>query len=296
MRLSLIKLTFISLLILFVSCEKIIPFDNSNFKPKLVINAFNTPDGILEIQFNTSFNLLGEEDTIGTVNPIEIQLFKGNTRIIRETYIPNKGQVFIPILLEENQTYTMEAQTEGFPTITSTDKVPKNIPEIQVDTSLRDIVNYKVNVGISDPLDTNFYVLDVLVNGLEKSTTIDSVYKSYPVVFSSTEKLFLSSFQRIASGVNTAFFEDILFNGNFKTIQLLIPIDNILRPDFKATSFTVRLKSVSSQMFEFYRLLFQNNNAFGGPLYYEGQLEGNINSGLGGFYFYNEQQKEVLIR
>jgi len=296
MRLSLIKLTFISLLILFVSCEKIIPFDNSNFKPKLVINAFNKPDGILEIQFNTSFNLLGEEDTIGIVNPIEIQLFKGNTRIIRETYIPNKGQVFIPILLEENQTYTMEAQTEGFPTITSTDKVPKNIPEIQVDTSLRDIVNYKVNVGISDPLDTNFYVLDVLVNGLEKSTTIDSVYKSYPVVFSSTEKLFLSSFQRIASGVNTAFFEDILFNGNFKTIQLLIPIDNILRPDFKATSFTVRLKSVSSQMFEFYRLLFQNNNAFGGPLYYEGQLEGNINSGLGGFYFYNEQQKEVLIR
>jgi len=296
MRLSLIKLTFISLLILFVSCEKIIPFDNSNFKPKLVINAFNKPDGILEIQFNTSFNLLGEEDTIGIVNPIEIQLFKGNTRIIRETYIPNKGQVFIPILLEENQTYTMEAQTEGFPTITSTDKVPKNIPEIQVDTSLRDIVNYKVNVGISDPLDTNFYVLDVLVNGLEKSTTIDSVYKSYPVVFSSTEKLFLSSFQRIASGVNTAFFEDILFNGNFKTIQLLIPIDNILRPDFKATSFTVRLKSVSSQMFEFYRLLFQNNNAFGGPLYYEGQLEGNINSGLGGFYFYIEQQKEVLIR
>ncbi|MEK9601301.1 MAG: DUF4249 family protein, partial [Bacteroidota bacterium] len=91
-------------------------------------------------------------------------------------------------------------------------------------------------------------------------------------------------------------FDDDLFNGTEKSIGIKIPKDSIDILGFKAYSLNVRLKSVSESMYNYYIMLIQNNHVFGGPLYFEGQIEGNIDGGLGGFYFYNEYSDSIPYR
>ena len=63
-------------LIILLSCDKQIPYDNINFKSKLVINSFNQSDSLLKIKLDESFKLLGNPSSDKLNSAIKIKLFR----------------------------------------------------------------------------------------------------------------------------------------------------------------------------------------------------------------------------
>jgi hypothetical protein len=183
-------------------------------------------------------------------------------------------------------------ELNNYPLIEASDRVPIDNVSINIETITEGSIYYKLDITVKDPQTDNFYVLDISTSGKELSG-MDSINNTYQIIFSSVDKIFSSSIQTISDGSKLALFDDNLFNGSNKKIGIRILKENLLIPRFKPYTFTVKLKSVSKSMYDYYTTIIQNNNIYGGPLYFEGQIEGNINGGLGGFYFYNQYSDTI---
>ena len=282
-------------LIILLSCDKQIPYDNINFKSKLVINSFNQSDSLLKIKLDESFKLLGNPSSDKLNSAIKIKLFRDSLKIIDGTFWVEDGEVILPHKVTDGSTYHLSAELENYPSIHANDQVPLNNVSISLDSINEGLVYYQLDMTIEDPLFENYYVLDLSLSGKELILN-DSIYKNYPVTFSSIDKIFLSSIQTISEGSKMVLFEDDLFNGTDRSISIRIPKDSVDISRFKAHSLNVRLKSASKSMYKYYIMLIQNNHVFGGPLYFEGQIEGNVDGGLGGFYFYNEYRDSISYK
>ena len=275
-----------------MSCDKQIPYADVNFKPKLVLNAFNYPDSLLKIKLDQSFKLLGSPSTQKLSTPVNIQLFKDSINIIDDVFWIDEGEVILPHSVEEGSLYQIKANVGDYPSIESSDRVPLDNVKLIVDSMSTGTVFYHLDVTINDPSMDNFYVLDLSVIG-KQSLLNDSIIKHYPIRFSSKDKIFSSTIQTSTEPSNRVIFNDELFNGIDKKIGLRIQKDSLAHSGFRPKTIHVRLKSVSESMYNYYLMLIQNNHVFGGPLYFEGQIEGNINGGLGGFYFYNQYTDSI---
>ena len=278
-----------------MSCDKQIPYDDVNFKPKLVLNAFNYPDSLLKLKFDESFKLLGSPSIQKLSTPVNIQLFKDSISIIDDVFWIDEGEVILPYSLEEGSLYQIKANVEDYPSIESSDRVPLDNVKLILDSMSTGTVFYHLDVTINDPSMDNFYVLDLSVIG-KQSLLNDSIIKHYPIRFSSKDKIFSSTIQTTTEPSNRVIFNDELFNGLDKKIGLRIQKDSLAHSGFRPQKIYVRLKSVSESMYNYYLMLIQNNHVFGGPLYFEGQIEGNVNGGLGGFYFYNQYTDSIPFK
>lgn len=282
-------------IITLLSCDKQIPYDDVNFKPKLVINSFNQSDSLLKIKLDESFKLLGNPSSDKLNLAIKIKLLRDSLNIIDGTFWVADGEVILPHKVNDGSTYYLSAELENYPSIQTNDQVPIDNVSMSLDSIIEGSVYYQLDMTIEDPLFENYYVLDLSLSGKELILN-DSMYKKYPITFSSIDKIFSSSIQTISEGSKIVLFDDDLFNGTEKSIGIRIPKDSVDILGFKAYSLNVRLKSVSESMYNYYIMLIQNNHVFGGPLYFEGQIEGNIDGGLGGFYFYNEYSDSIPYR
>lgn len=278
-----------------MSCDKQIPYDDVNFKPKLVLNAFNYPDSLLKLKFDESFKLLGSPSIQKLSTPVNIQLFKDSISIIDDVFWIDEGEVILPYSLEEGSLYQIKANVVDYPSIESSDRVPLDNVKLILDSMSTGTVFYHLDVTINDPSMDNFYVLDLSVIG-KQSLLNDSIIKHYPIRFSSKDKIFSSTIQTTTEPSNRVIFNDELFNGLDKKIGLRIQKDSLAHSGFRPQKIYVRLKSVSESMYNYYLMLIQNNHVFGGPLYFEGQIEGNVNGGLGGFYFYNQYTDSIPFK
>tara|TARA_B100001059_G_scaffold65127_2_gene61290 strand:+ start:831 stop:1709 length:879 start_codon:yes stop_codon:yes gene_type:complete len=286
------KLGLIIWVIILMSCDKQIPYDESSFKPKLVVNAFNQPDSLLKIKLDESLKVLGNPSIQKLNSSIKIQLLKDSTKIIDGTYWVDEGEVVLPHKVEAGSIYHLITELNNYPLIEASDRVPIDNVSINIDTITEGSIYYKLDITVKDPQTDNFYVLDISTSGKELSG-MDSINNTYQIIFSSVDKIFSSSIQTISDGSKLALFDDNLFNGSNKKIGIRILKENLLIPRFNPYTFTIKLKSVSKSMYDYYTTIIQNNNIYGGPLYFEGQIEGNINGGLGGFYFYNQYSDTI---
>ena len=290
-----IKYLGVFIFFILMSCDKQIPYDDVNFKPKLVLNAFNYPDSLLKLKFDESFKLLGSPSIQKLSTPVNIQLFKDSISIIDDVFWIEEGEVILPYSVEDGSLYQIKANVVDYPSIESSDRVPLDNVKLILDSMSTGTVFYHLDVTINDPSMDNFYVLDLSVIG-KQSLLNDSIIKHYPIRFSSKDKIFSSTIQTTTEPSNRVIFNDELFNGLDKKIGLRIQKDSLAHSGFRPQKIYVRLKSVSESMYNYYLMLIQNNHVFGGPLYFEGQIEGNVNGGLGGFYFYNQYTDSIPFK
>ncbi len=286
------KLGLIIWVVILIACDKQIPYDENSFNPKLVVNAFNHPDSLLRIKLDESFKVLGNPSIQKLNSSIKIKLLKDSTKIIDGIFWVEEGEVVLPHKVEAGSIYHLITELDNYPLIEASDRVPIDNVSMNIDTITEGSVYYKLDITMKDPPTDNFYVLDISTSGKELSG-LDSINNTYPIIFSSVDKIFSSSIQTISDGSKLALFDDNLFNGSDKKIGIRILKENLLILRFKPYTFTIKLKSVSKSMYDYYTTIIQNNNIYGGPLYFEGQIEGNINGGLGGFYFYNQYSDTI---
>ena len=274
-------------LVIMTGCEQSLPFDSEGFEPKLVINSFNSSDSFMQIGVSTSTSTLKTPTRYALNGKCNVLLLKNNLLLLSDSLNLVNGKLQLPFQASTGSIYELQLGYGVFPSIKAKDSVPVNVPELYLDTMVSNTVYYTLKLRVQDNSAPQKYQFQTVLHGKELVGT-DSVLTSYPLPFSSTDKIFISTIRTVAENNSFALFSDELWNGQERIIDLRITKEDLLRPDFKPEYIEIKLANLSNNMYNYYVALLQNNHVYGGPLSSVTDLNGNIEQGLGGFYFYTQ--------
>lgn len=279
-------------MLIFSACEKSLPYNSEGFLPKLVINGFNSSDSFMQIGVSLSTSTLKTPSMYELGGKCKVLLLKDNLLLLSDSLNLVKGRISLPFKATTGSTYELQLSHRGFPSVKATDSVPLHIPELYIDTVIINTVYYTFTVRIKDNITPQKYQFQTIIHGKELIGS-DSIETTYSLPFSSTDKIFISTIRTVASENTFALFSDELWNGQERNIDLRILKNDILRPDFTPEYVEIKLSNLSLNMYNYYASLFQNSHVYGGPLSSVTDLNGNIDQGLGGFYFYTQHIQRI---
>ena len=287
-------LFLLSISLAYISCEKVIPFDGDVNTPKLVINSVFESDSTFKVHVSSSRSVI---DTASFKNIYDaiVTIKDGNENIIETlNHVENgfyKGQTFP----QENQTYILEVNHTNYANITASDSLPSPITINSVDTStIIDPINgnrLQISMNFDDPENTqNYYLIEtysvneylVIKNSDTTEYELDTT-KQFMVL---TDEVFQNGG---SPWREQGLFNDLLFNGQNKTLELEIPNDSWSGSedgyDWSYQTLTLRLYLHNITLsYYYYRTsleLFQN--ASGNPFAQPVQVFSNVENGFGVF-------------
>jgi hypothetical protein len=279
-------------LLLFSACEKSLPYNSEGFTPKLVINSFNSSDSLMKIGVSLSTSTLKTPSMYELAGKCKVLLLKDNLLLLSDSLELAKGEIILPFKAVPGSIYELQLSHSDFPSIKAIDSVPLEIPELYIDTLLKNAVYYTFKVRVKDFSTLQKYQFQTLIHGKEFIDS-DSIETTYSLPFSSTDKIFISTIRTVAGENTFALFGDELWNGQERNIDLRILKNDILKPNFTPNYVEIILSNLSLNMYTYYASLLQNNHVYGGPLSSVTDLNGNIDQGLGGFYFYTQNVQRL---
>ncbi|NNJ56064.1 MAG: DUF4249 family protein [Bacteroidia bacterium] len=286
---------YIALLIALCSCEKQIPLTKFDFTEKLVLTSYNNAGENIGLWVSHSVNSVSIPKLDDIDGMAKVLLKEDGNIVFFNTILIEKGRLDLPIAAKLGSEYEIEIEFEDYPPILAKDIVPT----IQPNTNLNGLVEYgdkyKATFSIQDQFHEEFYLVELYVTGKQK-VGLDSVYASFPVNFSSPDKVFLSNISTVSSTSNFGVFSDELFNGGARDISLIFSKSELDEPNFTPSNVKLRLSSISSTMFYYYMDLLENNHIYGGPLASYSFNTGNIEDGLGIFSFYSAALDSVSLK
>jgi hypothetical protein len=206
---------FFILSTLLFSCSKEIEFDGQDFEKKLVLNGLICPDSLITIHLSRTNTILSDE--IQVIENAIVSLYCNGKYIETLSYFKNgiyKSQSVFP---QPDSIYTITAEAEGYPIISSTDTIPR-IPGIIYGTHSSGNTfdeygdpHHDYEITISDPPKKNFYELFFIYqyspNEFRNDYTIS--FQIYPVIADPV----LRADSELDYWVFTYLFTDNFFNG-----------------------------------------------------------------------------------
>lgn len=287
-------LFLLSISLVYISCEKVIPFDGDVNTPKLVINSVFESDSTFKVHVSSSRSVI-DTASFNNIDDAIVSIKDDNENIIETlNHIENgfyKGQTFP----QENQTYILEVNHPDYADITASDSLPSPITINSVDTStIIDPINgnrLQISMNFDDPENTqNYYLIEtysvneylVIKNSDTTEYELDTT-KQFMVL---TDEVFQNGG---SPWREQGLFNDLLFNGQNKTLELEIPNDSWSGSedgyDWSYQTLTLRLYLHNITLsYYYYRTsleLFQN--ASGNPFAQPVQVYSNIENGFGVF-------------
>ena len=287
-------LFFLSISLAYISCEKVIPFDGDVNTPKLVINSIFQSDSSFKVHVSSSRSVI-DTASFKNIDDAIVTIKDRNENIIETlNHVENgfyKGQTFP----QENQTYILEVNHPNYANITASDSLPSPITINSVDTStIIDPINgnrLQISMNFDDPENTqNYYLIEtysvneylVIKNSDTTEYELDTT-KQFMVL---TDEVFQNGG---SPWREQGLFNDLLFNGQNKTLELEIPNDSWSGSedgyDWSYQTLTLRLYLHNITLsYYYYRTsleLFQN--ASGNPFAQPVQVFSNVENGFGVF-------------
>ena len=284
----------LSIPLVYISCEKVIPFDGDVNTPKLVINSVFESDSTFKVHVSSSRSVI-DTASFNNIDDAIVSIKDDNENIIETlNHIENgfyKGQTFP----QENQTYILEVNHPDYADITASDSLPSPITINSVDTStIIDPINgnrLQISMNFDDPENTqNYYLIETYsVNEyllIKNSDTIEYELDTTKQFMVLTDEVFQNGG---SPWREQGLFNDLLFNGQNKTLELEIPNDSWSGSedgyDWSYQTLTLRLYLHNITLsYYYYRTsleLFQN--ASGNPFAQPVQVYSNIENGFGVF-------------
>ena len=289
------KLFFLlSISLAYISCEKVIPFEGDVNIPKLVINSIFQSDSSFKVHVSSSRSVI-DTASFKNIDDAIVTIKDRNENIIETlNHVENgfyKGQTFP----QENQTYILEVNHPNYANITASDSLPSPITINSVDTStIIDPINgnrLQISMNFDDPENTqNYYLIEtysvneylVIKNSDTTEYELDTT-KQFMVL---TDEVFQNGG---SPWREQGLFNDLLFNGQNKTLELEIPNDSWSGSeddyDWSYQTLTLRLYLHNITLsYYYYRTsleLFQN--ASGNPFAQPVQVFSNVENGFGVF-------------
>ena len=287
-------LFLLSISLAYISCEKVIPFEGDVNTPKLVINSVFESDSTFKVHVSSSRSVI-DTASFKNIDDAIVTIKDRNENIIETlNHVENgfyKGQTFP----QENQTYILEVNHPNYANITASDSLPSPITINSVDTStIIDPINgnrLQISMNFDDPENTqNYYLIEtysvneylVIKNSDTTEYELDTT-KQFMVL---TDEVFQNGG---SPWREQGLFNDLLFNGQNKTLELEIPNDSWSGSedgyDWSYQTLTLRLYLHNITLsYYYYRTsleLFQN--ASGNPFAQPVQVFSNVENGFGVF-------------
>ena len=292
------KLFFIILIsLIYISCEKIIPFEGDITISKLVINSIFESDSSFKVHVSSSRSVI-DTASFKNIDDAVVSIKNEDGNII-ETLSHSQNGFYVgqkkPV---ENQIYSLEVDHLNYTNISASDSLPIPISINYLDTITVIEPNnenrLQINLNFTDPANSqNFYLVETYVVRASL-TTINQDTLEYELD-TIKQRMILTDvvFQNngFKSRDEQGLFTDLLFNGQDKTLEIKIPP---LKKDYffyengklnseKTLSLTLYLHNISKSNY-YYRTSLElyvdaSRNPFAQPV----QVFSNINNGFGIF-------------
>ena len=289
------KLFFLlSISLVYISCEKIIPFEGDVNIPKLVINSIFESDSTFKVHVSTSRSVI-DTASFQNIEDAVVTIKDDNGSIIETLNYVENGFYIGQTFPQENQTYSLQVTHPNYTNITSSDSLPSPITINSIDTSTTvDPINgdrLQITLNFNDPESSqNYYLIEtysvneylVIKNSDTTEYELDTT-KQFMVL---TDEVFQNGG---SPWREQGLFNDLLFNGQNKTLELEIPNDSWSGSedgyDWSYQTLTLRLYLHNITLsYYYYRTsleLFQN--ASGNPFAQPVQVFSNVENGFGVF-------------
>lgn len=289
------KLFFLlSVSLIYISCEKVIPFEGDVNTPKLVINSVFESDSTFKVHVSSSRSVI-DTSSFENIDDAVVTIKDGNGNVIEVlNHVVNgfyKGQV----LPEENTTYILKVNHPNYADITASDSLPSPIIINSVDTStILDPINgnrLRISMNFDDPENNqNYYLLETYsVNEYLIVENLDTV--EYEL---DTTKQFMVLTDEVFQNGGSPWrdqglFNDLLFNGQNKTLEIEIPNENWSGSEdgydwsYKTLTLRLYLHNITISYYYYRTSLELFQNASGNPFAQPVQVYSNIENGFGVF-------------
>ena len=287
-------LFLLSISLAYISCEKVIPFDGDVNTPKLVINSVFESDSTFKVHVSSSRSVI-DTASFKNIDDAIVTIKDGNENIIETlNHVENgfyKGQTFP----QENQTYILEINHTNYANITASDSLPSPITINSVDTStMVDPINgnrLQISMNFDDPENTqNYYLIEtysvneylVIKNSDTTEYELDTT-KQFMVL---TDEVFQNGG---SPWREQGLFNDLLFNGQNKTLELEIPNDSWSGSEdgsdwsYKTLTLRLYLHNITLSYYYYRTSLELFQNASGNPFAQPVQVFSNVENGFGVF-------------
>ena len=287
-------LFLLSISLAYISCEKVIPFDGDVNTPKLVINSVFESDSTFKVHVSSSRSVI-DTASFKNIDDAIVTIKDGNENIIETlNHVENgfyKGQTFP----QENQTYILEINHTNYDNITASDSLPSPITINSVDTStMVDPINgnrLQISMNFDDPENTqNYYLIEtysvneylVIKNSDTTEYELDTT-KQFMVL---TDEVFQNGG---SPWREQGLFNDLLFNGQNKTLELEIPNDSWSGSEdgydwsYKTLTLRLYLHNITLSYYYYRTSLELFQNATGNPFAQPVQVFSNVENGFGVF-------------
>ncbi len=289
------RLIYLCLIALAISgCEKELQFDNPEFQPKLVVNGFVSTDSIANIGISRSTSTLSQPSKMLLAGKVKVVVLKDKLLLYSDSLALQNSMLKIPFKPIMGSHYELQVSHNDLPTIRATDTVPLSKPSVTVSALTDEGTSYRLVLKIRDQMEINRYAINLNFRGKEQQGA-DSISKGYPITFTSSDKIFLSSIKTIATGSQLAIFNDETWNGTERSIELIFDKSLIQYPDFTPELVVLDVKAISKAMYDYYIEVNNNTHVYGGPLASVSRVVGNIDNGLGAFCFYTESVTQLQL-
>ena len=289
------KLFFLlSVSLIYISCEKVIPFEGDVNTPKLVINSVFESDSTFKVHVSSSRSVIDTssfeniDDAVVTIKDVNGNVIEVLNHVVNGFY---KGQV----LPEENTTYILKVNHPNYADITASDSLPSPIIINSVDTStILDPINgnrLRISMNFDDPGNNqNYYLLETYsVNEyliVENLDTIEYELDTTKQFMVLTDEVFQNGG---SPWRDQGLFNDLLFNGQNKTLEIEIPNENWSGSEdgydwsYKTLTLRLYLHNITISYYYYRTSLELFQNASGNPFAQPVQVYSNIENGFGVF-------------
>lgn len=295
------------LLLALSACEQIIEPDLPEHTPRLVLQAFFTPDSTWVAFVGRSAGILeSQSERERAVAEATVELLVGD-RVIDELEFFQEERLYVweKGALQAGESYSLRVSAPGFATIQATDAIPRPVPtaiaSYRINTSSRSESrisgDFSIKLEIQDPPgETNYYQLRFFRSGHRSGHRLgrdeESFYYTVEESFSTQDpSISADNVDDFIEGSLTApFFKDTLFDGQTHAIELSGDYD---APEH--SRFHIQVLHVSETYYEYLKSARLHESTQDNPFAEPVSVYSNVENGYGIFAGYSSQIFELVL-
>ncbi len=288
------RLVFISLIILFFSCEENVTIRGTNSQNQVVINSIISKDSTWNVNLSYSKSIFDDSpfEYLDHASAKITNLTSGQTFFLKNK---GKGQFQRALHPNEGHSYHLEVTTIDGQIVQATTYVPS---VLKVDVGKTDGLDevgkqtLEIDIQIEDNItEENFYVWELVENVYEESTNDDTENSNIAFTLPLVPKKEDSRLKTLSS---LLFISDNDFNGDTYSTKLTLGNDVLIEnptsiDPVEQPRFSLRIMAVSKDLFEYLRSyeLYKQTDIKVTSIVQPVEVYSNIENGLGIFGGYN---------
>ena len=274
------------------ACERIIEPDLPEHTPRLVLQAFFTPDSTWVAFVGRSAGILESlPSRERSVAEATVELLAGD-RVIDELKFFQRERVYVweKTPLQAGESYSLRVSAPGFATIQATDAIPRPVPTAIVsyitntfsrsESTIKGDLSIKLEIQ-DPPGETNYYQIHLFALFSSRREEGSFWTKDPSIIADNNETAFFGS---------APFFTDALFDGQTHEIEL--------SSNYNVTEHTrlfLQVLDISETYYEYLKSAklheFTQDNPFAEPV----SVYSNVEGGYGIFVGYSSQTFELVL-